>query len=92
MVRAFLAIISGRVQGVLFRDYAKDRAGNLHIVGEVQNLPDGTVRVYAEGFEEKLIQFLNYLEQGSLLSNVEQVSCEWIKPQGGFETFLIRES
>ena len=37
-------IVSGRVQMVMFRDFVQRKASSLKLVGEVQNLPDGTVR------------------------------------------------
>src|SRR3989344_224255 len=42
-------IVSGRVQVVMYRDFATRKARGLGLVGEVKNLPDGTVRVVAEG-------------------------------------------
>ena len=41
------AIVSGRVQMVMFRDFAQRKALGLRLCGEVMNLPDGTVRVIA---------------------------------------------
>ena len=89
MDKALSAIVSGRVQMVMYRDYTRDRALELNLVGEVENVSDGTVRVYAEGAEEKINQFIDFLQKGSPLSKVEQVACEWGEPQGGFDTFVI---
>ena len=41
--------ISGKVQGVFFRDSTKKLAEELGIRGYVKNLPDGTVKIEAEG-------------------------------------------
>ncbi|HQC13210.1 MAG TPA: acylphosphatase, partial [Methanoregulaceae archaeon] len=41
--------ISGRVQKVGFRNCIRRIAVKLSVRGEVMNLPDGTVRVYASG-------------------------------------------
>ncbi|MCB0902261.1 MAG: acylphosphatase, partial [Actinobacteria bacterium] len=43
------ATVSGRVQGVGFRWSTGQMAQSLHLVGLAQNLPDGNVRVIAEG-------------------------------------------
>ena len=43
------AIVSGRVQMVMYRDFTARFARRLGLVGEVKNLSDGTVRVIAEG-------------------------------------------
>ena len=42
-------LISGRVQGVGYRYFARLRAEIHRITGNVRNLPDGSVEVVAEG-------------------------------------------
>jgi acylphosphatase len=67
------AIVHGRVQMVMYRDFCCRKARKLGLVGYVKNLPDGTVEVVAQGTQEKLEKFLEYLRKGSLLSHVEEV-------------------
>jgi acylphosphatase len=43
------AVAAGRVQGVGFRWFVRERAQALGLAGWVRNEPDGTVRVVAEG-------------------------------------------
>ena len=50
--RAFL--ISGRVQGVFFRDSTKKEALKLGLNGSAVNLPDGTVKVCLNGESEDI--------------------------------------
>lgn len=83
-------IVSGRVQMVLFRDFAQRKARGLGIVGEVENLPDGTVRVRAEGEKESLERFITHLKRGPLLAKVADVKAEWSEPSGMYTKFLIR--
>ncbi|RLF60052.1 MAG: acylphosphatase, partial [Thermoplasmata archaeon] len=45
--------ISGKVQGVFFREYTRRKAKNLGIKGWVRNLPDGRVEAIFEGEKEK---------------------------------------
>ena len=52
---------SGRVQSVGFRACVKKVAGNLGILGEVMNLPDGRVRVTATAEEVILEKFVSML-------------------------------
>ena len=65
------AIITGRVQMVMYRDFVQRRARTMSIVGTVENLSDGTVRVVAQGERELLEIFVGLLKEGSLLSRVD---------------------
>jgi len=89
MHNAIAAIVSGRVQGVMFRDLTRRKAQSLGIVGEVENLVDGTVRVYAEGEEDRLEQFIATLKKGTFLSRVENIEYKFLEPKGGFSGFNI---
>ena len=70
-------IVSGRVQGVAYRTYAQDSATKLGLVGYTRNLSDGTVLVVAQGAPDTLKEFVEYLHEGSLTSEVEGVAVEW---------------
>ena len=89
MTKKFVCIISGRVQGVLFRDFTFRTAKKLYITGTVENLPDGTVRVVAEGDEDKLNTFLEKLKKGPLFSKVEDIKIDWFASAGDFKDFKI---
>jgi len=89
MVQAVTATVSGRVQGVMFRDFTRDIARRLKLVGEARNMPDGTVRVYAEGPEQALHELLITLEKGPSAADVVGVSCEWANAEGRFDSFSI---
>jgi acylphosphatase len=52
---------SGRVQSVGFRACVKRVAGNLGILGDVMNLPDGRVRITATAEEVILEKFVSML-------------------------------
>lgn len=73
MTEALEIIVSGRVQFVMYRDYATRKARALGLVGDVQNLPSGTVRVRVEGTQPALSQYLEKLQKGSILSRVDSV-------------------
>ncbi|MBI2100491.1 MAG: acylphosphatase [Candidatus Vogelbacteria bacterium] len=88
-VREIEAVVSGRVTGVLFRDFVQRRARRLGLVGTVRNQPDQTVRVVAQGNELSLRQLISYLEQGSLWSKVEKVKVSWREPIGEFTGFRL---
>jgi len=85
------AIVSGRVQLVMYRDFATRKANKLGLVGFVRNLPNGTVEVIAQGEKAQLERYVEYLNKGSVLSHVENVAVEWRIPQKIFDSFeLVR--
>jgi len=69
--RAFL--ISGRVQGVFFRDSTKKEAIKLGLQGSAVNLPDGTVKVSLKGEIEDIDLLKRWLHIGPELAKVESV-------------------
>lgn len=83
------AIVSGRVQMVMYRDFAQRKASGLKLSGWVKNLPDGTVRLVAEGPREKLDTYMKKLQKGSLLSRVDTVEPKWLPATGEYTRFVI---
>lgn len=83
------ATVTGRVQGVRYRDYVQRSAGDLELVGFVQNAADGSVYVVAQGLPDVLKEFVEYLHEGSLLSKVDGVAVEWRTPNRHFHEFSI---
>jgi len=88
----FHAFISGRVQGVAFRFFAREVASELGLTGWVSNLYDGRVEVVAEGDREKLELFLAELKKGPRLARVEKVEVTWEEFRAEFSDFSIRFS
>lgn len=83
------AIVSGRVQMVMFRDFTQRKASALKLTGEVRNLPDGTVEAIAEGPRPQLEKLLEKLRRGSVLARVEHVEERWLPATGEFSRFKI---
>lgn len=83
------AIVHGRVQLVMFRDFTQRKARKLGIKGFVRNLPDGTVEVVGQGEKEALQKLLERLHHGSLLSRVDAVESAWRVPDRSFTSFDI---
>ena len=84
------ATVSGRVQLVMYRDFSARMARRLGLTGFVKNNTDGTVSVVAQGAKEKLIQYIDYLKRGSLLSRVDTVSVSWGNAARNYSGFVIR--
>lgn len=86
MKRAHLWV-SGRVQGVFFRQSTETRARELGLVGWVRNLPDGRVEAIAEGSEDALEAWVAFCHVGPPAARVEHVEIQWEPPSGAFELF-----
>lgn len=65
--------IFGQVQGVFFRASAREKATSLGINGFVQNQPDGSVYIEAEGEDDKLNRFLHWCHEGPSAAKVDEV-------------------
>ena len=81
--------IIGNVQGVRYRDFVQVSAGQLGLVGYVQNNPDGTVTVVAQGLPETLKEMVEYLHEGSLQAKVEGVAVEWRTVDVTYDDFSV---
>lgn len=90
MVNGFTAIVYGRVQGVGFRFFVKNKAISLKITGWVRNLPDGNVEIRAQGDTPNLEQLLHLIETGPVGSRVEKVGFQWFLAEREDKTFEIR--
>ena len=89
MFKEIEGFVRGRVQGVMYRDFARRTGRGLGLKGTVENLPDGRVRVVAQGEEEILRRFIGRLKRGSLFSRVESVEVSWREAGDRFDSFKI---
>jgi acylphosphatase len=74
---------------VAFRWYARQQAEQLGLKGYVRNLPDGSVRIVAEGAREALEAFLNWAGHGPAHAHVAFVDSSWTTATGEYDDFLI---
>ena len=81
--------ISGRVQGVFYRDNTRRWASSMGLSGWVRNLPDGRVEVLVEGEKDTIKRLEELLKKGPPLSRVEEVRTEWGEYLGEFMDFWI---
>lgn len=85
----FHAIVLGRVQMVMFRDFTARHARRYGITGTVRNLNDGTVEVVAQGSKESLTKLLDDIHAGPLLAKVSRVEALWREVEKPFDSFDI---
>jgi acylphosphatase len=82
-------LISGRVQGVFFRDHTQRWASSLGLLGWVKNLPDGRVEALVEGDKKKILNLERRLKEGPPMSRVDNVHTEWEEYTGEYLDFCI---
>ncbi len=82
-------LVSGRVQGVWFRQSTLAEARPLGLRGYVRNLPDGRVEVVACGAPQALARLEDWLWQGPPLAEVRAVD-KAPAEDGGWPDFRVR--
>lgn len=83
-------IVQGDVQGVYYRSFVKDRAGELGLNGFTRNLPNKTVEVLVEGHEAKIQKLLELCKQGPRNSHIENITTKVLPFTGEFKMFRIK--
>jgi tRNA pseudouridine55 synthase len=87
----FYAKVYGKVQGVGYRYFVREKAQILDLFGYVKNLEDGTVEVLAQGREENLQKLIEELKKGPYLAKVEKIDIIFRKPLEIFRNFEIKK-
>lgn len=82
MMPARQYLVSGKVQGVGFRYYVRERATTAGLTGWVRNLPDGRVEAHVEGPPAALDRFTETLREGPPAARVSRVSTRPTQPVG----------
>ncbi len=82
-------LISGLVQGVLFRKALTERARDLRVTGWVRNLRDGRVEAVAEGERSRVEELLRFCRVGPPGARVASVDVTWLHFVGEFRGFRI---
>lgn len=88
MLQTVLIIVTGKVQGVFYRQTTKEKANELGIKGEVRNMIDESVHIIATGTKEQLAQFAEWCWQGPPRANVKNITIEETNPRP-FDKFSI---
>lgn len=84
------AVVSGRVQGVGFREFVRHEAATRGITGYVRNSDDGrNVEVTAEGDDRAIDALVQRLHEGPRFARVERVVVTYSDPGGGFGKFSV---
>jgi acylphosphatase len=83
-------VVTGRVQGVGFRDFTAVRARALGLTGMVHNLPTGQVEVTASGNRAMLEALIGVIRDGPPGALVRDVRVDWEDAPAREREFTIR--
>ena len=86
--RAYV-FVTGKVQGVYFRQNTKEMAEQNGVTGWVRNLPDGRVEAVLEGNETSVNEVIKWCHAGPPNAKVESVDVKFEKHTGEFAGFSI---
>lgn len=81
--------VQGRVQGVAFRWYTQRQAAGLGLTGWVRNLPDGSVKIVAEGNRQDLQALADWTARGPDHARIDSQEIFWSEASGEFSSFQI---
>ena len=82
-------VFYGRVQGVGFRYTVCQIAERFMVTGYTRNLPNGEVKLVAEGNEQELVDFLNGIRNAPIGRYVTKEQVRWTSATGKYENFGI---
>jgi acylphosphatase len=88
MTKTISIFVSGKVQGVFYRQSTREKAMAIGINGQVRNLPDGRVHIIATGSKEQLDQLLEWCRQGPPRARVSGIESAEM-PLEHFDQFLV---
>lgn len=89
-MRTVHMIVHGRVQGVGFRFYTRQKAATLGVKGWVKNKRDGTVEIMAQSDKTTMRTFIDAVKTGSPASQVQHVQLEEIQNAQKFQSFQVK--
>jgi acylphosphatase len=78
----YRVLVSGRVQGVFFRDNCRRLALENGVAGWVRNLPDGRVEAVFEGPTDRVGRLVDWARRGPRLAAVDEVTVRAEPPEG----------
>ncbi len=89
LVVRYRVLISGRVQGVFFRDTCRRMAEESGVTGWVRNLPDGRVEAVFEGPADEVRALVDWARNGPRWAAVDDVAVQ-SEPPEGLAAFLVK--
>ena len=89
MLVTYSIIVSGKVQGVFYRQSTREKAITIGITGSVENLSNGEVKIIATGTKEQIETLMQWCRQGPPKAIVTTVEITEL-PLQSFSEFSIK--
>ncbi|MFZ2330225.1 MAG: acylphosphatase [Atribacterota bacterium] len=83
-------LVSGRVQGVAFRYYARNMAYQLGVGGWIKNLANGQVELVVDGSKNSVNEMIEWCKQGPRMAQVENVEVDWLPCSVEYSHFQVK--
>ena len=81
--------VTGRVQGVFFRAWTQQQAGELGVNGWIRNAGDGSVEAHFEGDEAAVKALIQRVHSGPPSAQVYDVTVDEVEAEG-VDGFAVR--
>lgn len=89
-MKAIHVHVTGKVQGVGFRQGCRSTARAHGLAGWVRNLPDGRVEIFAQGKDEALDRFIDWVWAGPPAAVVNGVESDVVAVDRTLTDFFIQ--
>ncbi len=90
-MRTVQVLISGRVQGVCFRESTRQQGERLGVTGWVKNLSNGSVEALVQSDDaDALEQMLDWMKCGPQYARVDSFVVEDVETDETFSHFTVR--
>jgi acylphosphatase len=90
MLQTVTILVSGKVQGVYYRQSTREKALELGLTGTVKNQPDGSVLIHASGPAPLINQLIAWCRQGPDRAIVSSVEVTTIEPLAFLGFTIVR--
>jgi acylphosphatase len=90
MTKAVHVLVSGRVQGIGYRQTCRQVARSLNLVGWVRNLADGRVELFAQGPDDGVDRLIAWVWSGPSGAIVTGVESDVVATDATLDDFFIQ--
>ena len=87
---AYQLTVRGRVQGVGFRFFTRSIAEKLAVSGWVRNTPTGNVKIFVQGKQTIINEFIKHIKKGPPSALVKEVEIIPKQPDPNFANFKVK--